>query len=115
MSTTVEKLDLLTFDSEEHMLDELSNMFPSIETLEEFLGVEFALKNGKFPSDIEGDDDNVTYDVVIDDVDLNNRRQTDCYCVGFPKSYPAHLIIAEISYSSCSNNIYARWTDDIYS
>lgn len=107
MTTFVDKLEVLVFNDQKEMFETLESILDSADALEEFFGVEFADSNGIFPSD---DEDNYN----VDNIDFSNFRDSkhDNAGIGFPKSFPAHLMIFKVSYSSRTYNIYARWADD---
>lgn len=111
MSTEISKLDALTFVNETEMISSIDELCNSTEGTEEFLGVQFAFEDGTYSSDgcPDGADED---DWECQEIDITKYRKVNDGVIGFPKTFPATLIIIKLSYSAGSANIYARWAED---
>jgi hypothetical protein len=104
-----EKLEVLgPFVNLDSMLEKLVELLDGCGAVEELLGIEFAMKDGTYLSDLEDD-----YEGDENDIDITVFRVRDQKGIGLPKTYPAHLFAFRVSYSAGSTSMYARWADDL--
>ena len=115
MSTDFHKLEVIEFENEDQMFEDLQDILGNIEELESFLDVEFAFVDGTFHSDNPpSDDENEIEDWENQEIDFKNRRPKNGYdFIGFPKSFPAKLFILQLSFNAGSSSVWCRWADDL--
>jgi Asp-tRNA(Asn)/Glu-tRNA(Gln) amidotransferase C subunit len=116
MATQIEKLDVLEFCDEQDMFTQLNEILGSVESVEDFFGIEFPFEDGTYHSDgrpescVDEEDEDIW---EMQETSFEKYRSVGEGVIGFPKTFPTKLFLANLSPASGSTLVYCRWVDDV--